>query len=160
MLRVPGSVNSKNRQTVRIIQKWNGYRPSIKLLLEDFYIYLSGQRLADLEQKISRKFTNDDFLESSRLDGCISIQWIERLLQTSLSDFRKLAIWRVLAPYLLNIRNLSPDEAHGIVYEWLDKCSQLRRLDFNPTYRIKGVLNNSKGFLPVSCVCVKEERND
>ena len=154
MLRIPGSINSKNGEKVRIIQKWNGYRPNIKLLLEDFYVYLSSQRLAELEEKISWKFTNDDFRESTRL-GCNSIQWIERLLQTPLSDYRKLAIWRVLAPYLLNIRGLSPVEAHGIMSEWLDKCSQLRRLDFNPSYRIKSVLNSSKGFLPTSCEKLK-----
>jgi hypothetical protein len=91
MLRIPGSINSKNGQTVRMIQKWNDYRPSIKLLLEDFYIYLSSQRLAELEEKISRKFTNDDFRESSRLDGCNSILWIERLLQTPLSELQKVS---------------------------------------------------------------------
>jgi hypothetical protein len=157
MLRIPGSINSKNGEKVRIIQKWNGYRPNIKLLLKDFYIYLSSQRLGELEEKISRKFTS----KSSRAALCSipnsTIPWIENLLQTPISDYRKLAIWHILAPYLLNIRGLSPDEVHGIVREWLDKCSQLRRLDFNPSYRIKSVLNNSKGFLPTSCEKLKTE---
>jgi hypothetical protein len=157
MLRIPGSINSKNGEKVRINQKWNGYRPNIKLLLEDFYIYLSSQTLAELEERISRKFTNDDFRESSRLVGCNSIRWIERLLQTPLSDYRKLAIWRIFAPYLLNIRGLSPDEAYGIMREWLDKCNQVKRLDFNPNHRIKSDLNGSKDFLPVSCDKLKIE---
>ena len=41
--------------------------------------------------------------------------------------------------------------------EWLDKCNQVRRLNFNPSYRIKSVLNSSKGFLPVSCEKLKTE---
>jgi hypothetical protein len=157
MLRIPGSINSKNGEKVRIIQKWNGYRPNIKLLLEDFYIYLSSQRLAELEEKISRKYTSK-FGRAARCSIPNStIPWIENLLQTPIYDYRKLAIWHILAPYLLNIRGLSPDEVHGIVREWLDKCSQLRRLDFNPSYRIKSVLNSSKGFLPTSCEKLKTE---
>ena len=33
MLRIPGSINSKVGKEVRIVQKWNGVRPSIKPLL-------------------------------------------------------------------------------------------------------------------------------
>lgn len=157
MLRIPGSINSKNGQTVRIIHKRIGYRPSIKILLEDFYIYLSGQRLADLEEKRRRNYRNHNYQKSEYSETCKSIHWIERLLQTPLGDYRKLAIWHILAPYLLNIRGLSPDEVHGIMHEWLDKCSQIRRLDFNPSYRIKSVLNSSKDFLPVSCEKLKTE---
>ena len=149
MLRVPGSINSKNGQTVRIIQKWNGYRPSIKLLLEDFYVFLCNQRLAELEEKrksSSKVFNNRD---SGWLDAYDSIQWIEKLLQTHVVDHRKLAIWRILVPYLLNIRGLSPDKAQGIVREWLDGCNKIRRLDFNPNHRIKSALNSSKDFLPI-----------
>jgi hypothetical protein len=39
MLRIPGSINSKNNAQVTIIQEWNGQRSSIKPLLEDFYVY-------------------------------------------------------------------------------------------------------------------------
>jgi hypothetical protein len=149
MLRVPGSINSKNGQTVRIIQKWNGHRPSIKLLLEDFYVYLCDQRLTELEEKrksSSKVFNSKD---SGWLDAYDSIQWIEKLLQTPLVDHRKLAIWRILVPYLLNFRGLSPDKAQGIVREWLDGCNKIRRLDFNPNHRIKSALNSSKDFLPI-----------
>lgn len=42
MLHVPGSLNSKciaegKDPEVKIIQKWNGYRPDFKLLLGSFY---------------------------------------------------------------------------------------------------------------------------
>jgi hypothetical protein len=146
MLRIPGSINSKNGQTVKVIQRWNGSRPSIKLFLEDFYVYLCEHRLAELKEKRNRDLRH----KSRRIGINDSILWIEHLLQTPIPDYRKLAIWRVLVPYLLNIRHLSSDQVYDIVKRWLDGCSQLRRLDFNPNYRIKNALNCSKYFLPIS----------
>ena len=157
MLRIPGSVNSKNGQIVRIVKRWNGSRHSIKFLLEDFYVYLSSQRLTELKQKKNPKFFPKNFRESKHPDTCNYIQWIERLLQTPISDYRKLAIWRIFVPYLLNIRSLPYDESYNIIGEWLDKCNQLKRLDFNPNQRIKSDLNSSKGFLPVCCQKLKIE---
>lgn len=43
MVRIPGSVNSKNGQVVRVIQEWNGYRPAINYLLREFRRYLIDQ---------------------------------------------------------------------------------------------------------------------
>jgi hypothetical protein len=40
MLRVPGSINSKNNAQVQIIQRWNGIRPAINWLLRDYRRYL------------------------------------------------------------------------------------------------------------------------
>ena len=52
---------------------------------------------------------------------------------------------------------MSPDEAHGIIRDWLDECGKLRRLDFTPSYKIKGALIGSRDFLPVSCDKLKIE---
>jgi hypothetical protein len=52
MLRVPGSFNAKEeRIEVRIIQRWDGFRPSIKPLLFDLYIYLQDLKLKKITQK-------------------------------------------------------------------------------------------------------------
>ena len=40
LLRIPGSINSKYTIEVKIIQKWNGYRPPITLLIGDFFAYV------------------------------------------------------------------------------------------------------------------------
>jgi hypothetical protein len=41
---------------------------------------------------------------------------------------------------------------------WLDKCTQLRRLDFNSRYRIrKGIKGAVEGYLPVAFDKLKEE---
>lgn len=57
MLRVPGSYNSKNERKIEvsIIQKWNGYKPSIKPLLSDLYIYLQDLKLKKIRQQEQRK---------------------------------------------------------------------------------------------------------
>lgn len=47
MLRVPGSINSKNGQTVKILQIWDGHFPKINPILADFYIYLCGERIKE-----------------------------------------------------------------------------------------------------------------
>ncbi len=39
MLRVPRSINSKVNEEVKIIQRWNGIRPSIRALLAPIWIY-------------------------------------------------------------------------------------------------------------------------
>jgi hypothetical protein len=153
MLRIPGSINSKNGQTVRIVQKWNGSQPPINYLLRDYRRYLIDQQIRELQ--IQRCNNSRHEIEVNAISG--KFLWIENLLQTPIADFRKLAIWRILAPYLLNIRSLSPDEAQDIIREWLDNCNQLRRLDFNPAHRIKRALNSSKDFLPISCSKLKLE---
>jgi hypothetical protein len=49
MLRVPGSINSKVNKEVRIVQKWNGVRPSIKPLLYEFYIHVADAKLMEIQ---------------------------------------------------------------------------------------------------------------
>ena len=153
MLRIPGSINSKNGQQVRILQFWNQSRPNIRYMLEGFYVYLCSQRIQELHKKESTnigiripKLRSPASVDNGNRNG---IQWIEILLQTPITDYRKFAIWRVLTPYLLNIRGLSQEQAHNIIGKWVDECGRLQRLDFNPSFRIKAALNSSKGFLPI-----------
>jgi hypothetical protein len=53
MLRVPGSFNAKSDiiEEVKVLERWNGIRPSIKPLLFDFYLYLQDLRLKKLQNK-------------------------------------------------------------------------------------------------------------
>ena len=86
------------------------------------------------------------------------IWWIEKLLQTPIDDYRKFAIWRILSPYLINIRKYSEDGVYGMIRNWLDKCSQLRRLDFS-NHMIRYNINSAKrnGYLPISLENLKIE---
>jgi non-catalytic primase subunit PriX-like protein len=157
MLRIPGSVNSKNGQVVRIEQRWNGYRPNIKFLLEDFYVYLFSERIAELEEKRRKKFRG----EFGRVSGsCIpsTIHWIERLLRFPIQDYRKFSVWRVLAPYLINVKKISEEEAANIIETWLIECSKLNQLNIRPKSKIRETLHGAaKGYRPISCEKLKAE---
>ncbi len=75
MIRIPGSFNSKNgkREEVRIIQKWDGNRPSIKPLLFRFDLYLhvlKSQKLHHHKPNISKGRTivySTDWLNKRRI---------------------------------------------------------------------------------------------
>jgi hypothetical protein len=160
MLRIPGSYNSKNKCQVRIINYREStpatpaiHPPSIKPLLRDFRRYLIDQQLKEFRQEQHKQQP----LPSSSISNN-SIYWIEQLIKTPIDDHRKYCIWRILTPYLLNIRKLSEQQCYDIIKEWLESCSKLRRLDFNPKMRIKDGLESSKeGYLPISFDKLREE---
>jgi non-catalytic primase subunit PriX-like protein len=84
------------------------------------------------------------------------IPWIERLLKTPMPDHRKYCIWRILAPYLSNVKHLSFEESFDRINRWLDKCNKLEALDFDADTKINDCLNGviNKGYLPVpSLLC-------
>ncbi len=110
-----------------MLQRWNGIRPSIKPLLPEFYIYL-----ADLKMKeIHRRRKRNSVKYPSNIENNNSIKWIEMLLKIPLADHRKYALWRIIAPYLINIKKLFYDDAFDIIFDWLNKCSKAKSLDFN-----------------------------
>jgi hypothetical protein len=156
MLRIPGSINSKNGQTVTIIQKWDGIRPEVNYLLAGFSRYIMNEKyigLIDAEKRKQRK-------SSVHVDQNNRVNWIERLLQTPLQDHRKYCIWRILAPYLLNIRRLSEQEVTDVIKDWLSRCNQLRRLDFNYRQKIKdGIEGAKEGYLPISREKLRNENS-
>jgi hypothetical protein len=57
------------------------------------------------------------------------------ILKNALVDHRKYIIWRILSPYLLNVRKLTREEAYSIMNDWLDKCDKLERLILMPKQR-------------------------
>jgi hypothetical protein len=157
LLRVPGSFNSKNNKKVEIVQEWDGKRPTANLILSDFYIKLVARKLAYRSKQseyyyyptTSMKKNYNHFGHVPRADfGVTSIQgipWIENLLNNSegITDFRKLMIDLVIAPYLVNIKQYDYDIAYSKLAEWLDKCGRRRRLDFNPRDKISYSLKRS-----------------
>ena len=120
MVRIPGSINSKNGQEVRIIQEWDGQRPCIAPLLGIFYSWLATKKIiADKSQRSNSKFRSNY--------NCNEINWIESLLKTPLDDYRKTTVNLVLAPYLINIRQLEYRDAFNIIKSWLEQCTGLRQ---------------------------------
>jgi hypothetical protein len=79
------------------------------------------------------------------------IPWIEKLMATSIADYRKYCIWRILAPYLINVRKLPDDQATHTIREWLEKCNSVKRISFDETSRIRYNIQSvrRKGFYPI-----------
>ena len=150
LVRIPGTLNSKCAQTVKIIQRWDGQRPAIQYLLRDYRRWLIDERLAQsrYSKRVRPQTTNSTV-----------IRWIEKLLQTPLDDYRKYVIWRILSPYLVNIRKYSAEETSTMIRNWLDKCRSLRQLDFSPNYIIKHDIDSAirGGYLPISLEKLKTE---
>jgi hypothetical protein len=134
LLRIPGSYNSKyieqNRE-VKIIQRWDGFRPRTNPLYYHFYIYLADKKLKEFNNMQTNK------TESYRGN---TITWIEKLLETPIDDYRKNALNLILAPYLINVRKVSYDVALNIIESWLDKCGKLRPLDKDFNYMVRYAL--------------------
>jgi hypothetical protein len=166
MIRIPGTFNYKcilqgKDPEVRIIQRWNGYRPKINLLLGSFHAYLVDQkkkikelqRQKELKEKYPMKKKNDKFTSRS------VIPWIEILLETPIADYRKNTLSLILGPYLINVKKLSYEDAFNIIKDWLNRCNSIKRLNSNFDYRIKYALENSikNGFLPMKFNTLKEK---
>ena len=50
MIRIPGSINSKNGQRVKVLQRWDAQRPYINWILRDFRDYLIDKKAKPLNQ--------------------------------------------------------------------------------------------------------------
>ena len=159
LLRIPNSFNAKclakgeslENSKVKIIQEWNKDRPSIKFLLLDFRRYLINQKIKELNKKrnIEERFS----IKSNN-----TIYWIEKLLNSPISDFRKNATNLILAPYLVNIKKLSYQQSFDILTDWLQKCNLFNKLDFNPDYLIKYALSTAiqKRIPPMKLLTLKD----
>jgi len=157
LVRVPGTLNSKNNREVRIIQKWDGKSPAIQWITSNFKDYLINKR----RDKINNKEINKKEYYNKKLNIQSSkIIWIEKLLQTPIEDGRKQCLWRILCPYLINIRKLTNEVAFNILNKWLQKCNELKKIDFDPTAYIKNDLKNVKGYLPPSKEKLKNQYLD
>ncbi len=138
---MPGTINSKNGEQVKIIQRWDGNAPNVRLILSDFLHHLIQKRIDVIKERKKResisKKKNVIYRSNNKLN---SIPWIDNLLQTPIEDHRKYCLWKILIPYLLNVKRISKEEAAPILKEWLGRCNQEKRLDFNINQRISSDL--------------------
>jgi hypothetical protein len=170
LLRIPGSLNSKcisyeNKDPeVKIIQKWDGKRPSIQPILRDFRRWLIQKRIDDIAElkKQEKKHSKFQIMLSQSQEHKNRIMWIEKgILENPLADHRKYIIWRILSPYLLNVKTVPKEESYSVIKDWLDKCDKLERLNFNIKLKIKeGLKGAHKGYFPISLEKLKEENKE
>jgi hypothetical protein len=127
--RVPYTFNSKCKEAgidaeVKILHKWDGFRPDYKLLIGHFYVDLVARN----QQKQNIRYWK---IKSSGIPADQGpIEWIEKLLQIPIDDFRKRSRDLIIVPYLVVRRGMTDvDQVHNIVMQWADKCAQLYRLE-------------------------------
>ncbi|HSF51718.1 MAG TPA: DNA primase noncatalytic subunit PriX [Nitrososphaeraceae archaeon] len=92
-------------------------------------------------------------------------EWIDKkILANPFSDYRKIIINLILAPYLIVIKKLSFVECYQIINEWLQKCDLLsgRKLDFKTRSFIDTALTTAykKQIPPMSIITLKTNYKD
>ena len=150
LVRIPGTINSKCGQGVKLIQKWDGLRSAIRYLLRD----------SEFGSSIKDSNNPDPPIEHvPQTTNSTTIRWVEKLLQIPIDDHRKFVVWRILAPYLINIRKSSSEWAYDTIQNWLDICRNLKQLDFSPNYTVRYNIKSAKrnGYLPISLEKLKIE---
>lgn len=161
LLRIPGTINSKNGSQVKIIQRFDENNiPTIDEVLREFRLYLAD---IDIRKRISRETSTKKgkfYVKSLSHSAIKQYAWIEKLLETPIEDGRKYCLWKLLCPYLVNIKKLQYDESFKRLKIWLEKCNDLRRLNFNPNTEIKAKLRCVKDYNPISIKTLIEDNKD
>jgi hypothetical protein len=138
---------------VGILHEWNGHRPNMMLLIGSFHAYLVDQKIKQSQRERQQQRRQRQKYNSTTSTEITpgTIPWIENLLTMSLSDNRKYCIWRILAPYLVNVKKLTDKEASHIIREWLKKCHLVKSISFDETSRIRYDIQSvrKKGFYPI-----------
>ena len=160
LIRIPGSINSKCMQRTKLLQMWDGHRPPITNLLRDFRRYLIQKKINKFVEEKRKERTRCRFKSHDIHNGTKKIRWIETLLQSSCSDHRKYCIWRILVPYLINIRRCSSEDAFVIIDEWLDNCDKVERLDFDSQTIVKDTIKRVGNYRPISLDNLRKENRE
>ena len=147
LIRVPETINSKYNFKVEIRQKWDGKEANaniIALYFQDNMMQIRSEYVKKTNGKVNYTHIN-------------KIGWIEKLLETPLADNRKYCLWKILIPYLANIKKLPKYEIVSILIEWLDKCDRIKSIDFRSQSKIEDNLRNVKNYLPISLDNLKDD---
>jgi hypothetical protein len=150
LIRIPGTINSKYNEKVKIIQEWNCKEAIVSPIVLPFLDHLIQLKI---ETDEVRKRDSNIRLKANNKQ----IAWIEKLLETPILDHRYFCLWHILIPYLKNIKGLLQDEIILIITEWLDKCNELNKVRWKYPKRIEEQLRYDKGFPPISLENLKEE---
>jgi hypothetical protein len=166
MLRVPFSLNSKYIQfdggrivdteipydaRVRIVNRWDGNTPIIdRDLLLQYRIWLQFAAIREIrEQRIREEQYRKGKGKYRRGQNNHNYNYIEKLLDKPLTDFRKYCIWRIFVPYFINVKGLSRLETFDKVNSWLDKCDSISRLNFSAKQKIDYELEEVANYTPI-----------
>ena len=102
LLTIAGTINTKNNSEVKIIQKWDGNRPPIQYITQYFMSHLIQRRINTINR---RKLKSNKSIKEPNYD-LNEIGWIEDLLRLPLDDYRYFCLWKILIPYLVNVKGI------------------------------------------------------
>jgi hypothetical protein len=172
LLRIPFTFNSKNliinnenireKAEVKIVQKFDkdNVKPINIKLLREFRLWLADNDLKNKQKRLKNFRYRNDLLMSKKEESRKRYFWIERLLQTPLPCFRRYCLYRILVPYLVNVRKLNDEECFDVLKIWLEKCNNLSGISFNIESEIKARLNGVKDYEPLSLYKLRNEIAD
>lgn len=156
LIRIPNTFNSKclsnglseSDAKVKIIQKWNGHRPHIQLVTKDFRRWLMQEAL---DERLKRKkiIKTKSYTGLKPYSSSTIIPWIEELLRTPLEDKRKYCLYKILIPYLKNIKMQDETTIVNVLKTWLKDCDAKKSLNFNPMQIIRKDLRYVKEYKPI-----------
>ena len=130
MIRIEGGQNQKTKFYKSLLP--NGLSQEQSKILEDKVVFPETIPLWNMppdffvvgyQKFVKRKAQNHVFKRGT--PG--KIGWIEQLLQKPQADGRKRIIDLLIAPYLVNIKQLPEKEAFALLWEWTEKSNELRR---------------------------------
>ncbi|MDE1761962.1 MAG: DNA primase noncatalytic subunit PriX, partial [Candidatus Micrarchaeota archaeon] len=84
-------------------------------------------------------------------------EWIEKLIEIPLPDFRHRAVNLILAPYFANVKNMEIDQAVAAIMEYINKCKLINpHTDITESYvRYQVNYAKKKGTRPYSLARAK-----
>ncbi len=83
--------------------RWDEKKPEIHWINQDFMSHLIQKKIDKIKER-EREAKLKSRLTSFRSSDKSTTGWIERLLQTPIEDNRKTCLWRILCPYIINIK--------------------------------------------------------
>jgi hypothetical protein len=158
LLRTPYTFNSKNHAEVKIIQEfYKGNTPPINSeLLRGFRLWLVDDDIRRKQQKLKSERYNNS-LSEFKDDTIKNYFWIEKLLQTSIPCFRRYCLYRIVVPYLINIKKLNDNECFNILKKWLERCDRLSKITFDIDSEIKERFKTVKSYKPLTIHKLKKD---
>lgn len=136
MLRVPYTFNPECivediDLEVRVIQEldYSKTLPFIDNLLIEIMTFLAHRKLKiNVEIEKRNKIKNNNFLKINN-SSAPTIPYIEKLLDITLSDYRKNAIYLILVPYLLcKYSKFIEEESFSKIKQWILKYNDVETL--------------------------------
>ena len=169
LLRIPGTLNSKNDSEVKIIKKFEDNNISIidNYILREFRLYLADlnikRKLKDSAHERSKKkyYLKNTNTQLISIPKCY--KWIEdKLLKTPIPDYRKITVELVLVPYFINIKRINNNQTFHFTKEYLLKCHEISSLEPSVTYfynKINFAIQRSfeKEFIPIKIENLKDK---